>query len=90
MARMSVDELYRGEGAGAKYGSGGIRGAVTKEMLIRGVPEGYDEQTWLEMLIVACTLAAAEKMKIEGDSVSGLTDAESLSFYVGRVENDNT
>ena len=84
MARMSVEELYRGEGAGAKYGSGGIIGAVTKEMLTRGVPEGYDEQTWLEMMIVKFTLAAAEKMKIEGDFVSGMTDAESPSSYAGR------
>ncbi len=45
MAQMSVEELYRGDGAGVKYGSGGIMGAVTREMLTRGVPEGYDEQT---------------------------------------------
>ena len=89
MARMSVEELYRGEGAGAKYGSGGIMGAVTKEMLYRGVPEGYDEQTWIEMLIVKYTLTAAEKIKIEGDSVSEMTDVELLSSYVGRIENDN-
>ena len=89
MARVSVEELYRGVGAGAKYGSRGIMGAVTKEMLARGVPEGYDEQTWLEMLIVKHTLAAAEKMKREGDFVSGMTDVELLSSYVGRAENDN-
>ena len=90
MAQMSVEELYRGEGTGEKYGSGGIMGAVTKEMLVRGVPEGYDKQTWLEMLIVKYTLAAAEKIKIEGDFVSGMTDVESLSSYAGRDENDNT
>lgn len=90
MARISVKELYRGEGVGAKYGSGGIMGAVAKERLTRGVPEGYDEQTWLEMLIVKHTLAAAEKMKIEGDSISAMTDVEPLSSYVRRVENDNT
>ena len=89
MARMSVEELYRGEGAGAKYESGGIMGAVTKELLTRGVPENYDEQTWLEMLIVKFTLATAEKMKIEGDSVSAMTDVESLSSYVRRYEDDN-
>ena len=89
MARMSVEELYRGEGAGAKYGSGGIMGAVTKEMLTHGVPDDYDEQTWLEMLIVKHTLAAAEKMKKEGDSVSAMTGVESLSFYVRRNEDDN-
>ena len=84
MARISVEELYRGEGAGAKYGSGGIMGAVAKEMLTCDVPEGYDEQTWIEMLIVKYTLTAAEKMKIEGDFVSGMTDVESLSSYAGR------
>ena len=89
MARMSVEELYRGECAGTKYGSGGIMGAVTKEMLTHGAPEGYDEQTWLEMLIVKYTLTAAEKMKIEGDFGSGMTDAESPSSYAGRTENDN-
>ena len=83
MAQMSVEELYRGEGASAKYGSGGIMGAVAKEMLSCSVPNGYDEQTWLEMLIVKHTLAAAEQMKIEGDSVSGMTDVESLSSCVG-------
>ena len=83
MAQMSVEELYRGEGAGAKYGSGGIMGVVTKELLSRGVPEGYDDQTWLEMLIVTHTLAVVEKMKNEGDSVSAMTDVESLSSYVG-------
>ncbi|MCH5196179.1 MAG: hypothetical protein J1F28_05670 [Oscillospiraceae bacterium] len=82
MARISVEELYRGENAGAKYESGGIMGAVTKEMLTRGVPEGYDEQTWFEMLIVKFTLETAEKMKIEGDSVSAMTGVGALSSYV--------
>lgn len=89
MAQMSVEELYRDDGAGAKYGSGGIMGAVTGEMMTRGVPEGYDEQTWLEILIVKHTLAAAKQMKIEGDSVSGMTDVEPLSSCVGRIEDDN-
>ena len=89
MARMSVEELYCGEGAGAKYGSSGIMGAVTKDMLTCGVPKGYDEQTWIEMLIVKHTLVAAEKMKIEGDFISAMTGVESLSSYVGRAENDN-
>ena len=90
MAQMSVEELYRGEGASAKYGSGGIMGAVAKEMLSRGVPDGYDEQTWLEMLIVKHTLAVAEKMEIESDFVSAITDVKPFSFYAGRVDNDNT
>ncbi len=79
--------MYRGEGTGAKYGSGGIMGAVTRERLTRGVPDAYDEQTWLEMLIVKHTMAAIEQMKIEGDSVSGMTDVESPSSYVGGERN---
>ena len=78
MARISVEELYRGEGAGEKYGSGGIMGAVAKDILTRGIPKDYDEQTWVEMLIISHTLITAEKIKREGDSVSAMTDAESL------------
>ena len=89
MARISVEELYRGEGTSAKYGSGGIMGAVTKEMLTCGVPEDYDEQTWIEMLIVKHTLAAAEQMKREGDFVSGMTDSEPPSSYA-EVEYENS
>ena len=89
MARMSVEELYCGEGAGAKYGSSGIMGAVTKEILICGVPDDYDEQTWIEMLIVKHTLAVAEQMKREGDFVSGMTDAEPPSSYA-EVEYENS
>ena len=76
MARMSVEELYRGEGSGEKYGPGGIMGAVTKELLTHGVPETYDERTWIEMLIVKHTLAVAEQIKNEGDFISGMTDTE--------------
>ena len=89
MARMSVEELYCGEGGGAKYGSSGIMGAVTKEMLTCGVPEDYDEQTWIEMLIVKHTLAAAEQMKRDGDFVSGMTDSEPPSSYA-EVEYENS
>ena len=42
MAQISVEELYRGEGGGAKYGSGGIMGAVMKDILLHGVPKNYD------------------------------------------------
>lgn len=41
------------------------------------------------MLLVKHTLMAAEKMKNEGDTVSGLTDDVSPSSYVGWNENDN-
>ena len=74
MAKISIEELYRGEGNGAKYGS--IMGAVGKEILTHGIPKEYDEQTWIEMLIVKHTLITAEKIKREGDFVSGITDME--------------
>ena len=85
MARISLDELYRGEGAGEQYN---IMGEVVKDLLVNGIPPEYDEDTWREMLLVKHTLIAAEKMKNEGDFVSGLTDTESLSSYAeGRDEN---
>ena len=82
MAQISVEKLYRGEGAGAKYGAGGIMGKVTTEILMNGVPYDYDEQTWIEMLIVKYTLETAEKMRSEGDSVSGMIDTKSPSCCV--------
>lgn len=89
MARMSVEELYRGKGAGAKYGFGVIMGEVMKEILTRGVPVGYDEQTWIETLIIKHTLAAAEKNKIESDCISEMTDMESLFSYA-EVRNEDS
>ena len=79
MARISLEELYRGEGAGEQYG---IMGEVVKDLLVNGIPPEYDEDTWREMLLVKHTLIATEKMKKEGDFVSGLTGMESLSSYV--------
>ena len=86
MARMSLEELYRGEGVGEKYG---IMGEVMKDFLQNGCPSEYDERTWLDMLLVKHALIAAEKMKNEGDTVSGLTDDVSSSSYVRWNENDN-
>ena len=86
MAQMSLEELYRGEGAGEKYG---ILGKVMKVFLQNGRPSEYDERTWLEMLLVKHALIAAEKMKNEGDTVSGMTDDMSSSSYVRWNENDN-
>ena len=86
MAQMSLEELYRGEGAGEKYG---ILGEVMKDFLQNGRAAEYDERTWLEMLLVKHTLMAAEKMKNEGDTVSGMTDDMSSSSYVRWNENDN-
>ena len=86
MAQMSLEELYRGEGVGEKYG---IMGEVMKDIFQNGCPSEYDERTWLEMLLVKHALIAAEKMKNEGDTVSGLTDDMSSSSYVRWNENDN-
>ena len=79
MAKISIEDLYRGEGGGAKYGVGGIMGAVMQEVMTHGVPKGYDGRTYIELLLVKHTLAAAEQMRKEGDFVSGMTDAESSS-----------
>lgn len=81
MARMRVGGLYRGDGARVKYGCGGIMSAVTKEILTRGVPDAYSEQTWLEALNVRYMLVAVDRMKTESGSVSAMTDVEALSLY---------
>ena len=86
MAQMSLEELYRGESAGEKYG---ILGEVMNDFFENGRPSEYDERTWLEMLLVKHALIAAEKMKNEGDTVSGMTEDMSSSSYVGWNENDN-
>ena len=86
MAQMSLEELYRGESAGEKYG---ILGEVMKDFLQNGHPSEYDEWAWLDMLLVKHALIAAEKMKNEGDMVSGMTDDMSSSSYVRWNENDN-
>ena len=86
MAQMSLEELYRGEGAGERYG---ILGEVMKDFFKNGCPPVYDERTWLDMLLVKHALMAAEKMKNEGDTVSGMTDDMSSSSYVRWDENDN-
>lgn len=86
MAQMSLEELYRGEGVGEKYG---ILGEVMKDFFQNGCPSEYDERTWLEMLLVKHALIAAEKMKNEGNTVSGMTDDAPPSSYVRWNENDN-
>ena len=82
MSRMTVEEIYRGE----KYD---VMSTATADYLINGRPSEYDERTWLEMLLVKHALIAAEKMKNEGDTVSGMTDDMSSSSYVRWNENDN-
>ena len=80
MARISIEALYAGEGAGGKYGNGGIMGAVMTELFTHGVPDGYNAKTWAEMLLIKHVLLAAEQMIQEGDSISGMTDSELSSF----------
>lgn len=87
MAQMSLEELYRGEGVGEKYG---ILGEVMKDFFQNGCPSEYDERTWLEMLLVKHALIAVEKMKNEGDTVSGMADDMSSSSYVRCNAHDNT
>ena len=82
MARITVEEVYRGE----KYG---VMSAAMAEYLKVGRPAEYDERTWVEMLIVKHALIAADKMKLEGDSISGMTGVESSSSYVRWDEHDN-
>ena len=64
--------------------------AATADYLMNVRPTEYDERTWLDMLLVKHALIAAEKMKSEGDTVSGMTDDMSSSSYVRWNENDNT
>ena len=75
MARISISDLYLGEGPGEKYG--GILNAVMQEVITNGVPEGCDERTWIELLTVKHTFLVAERMKKEGDVVSELSEAAS-------------
>ena len=84
MARVTIEELYNGEGNGKKYG--GILNAVMAEVMTQGIPKDQDEQTWLELLLVKHTLIVAEKVKTEGDFVSDLSGAEPPSCH---VEADN-
>lgn len=85
MAQMSLEELYRGEGAGEKYN---ILGEVMKVFFKNGCSSEYDKRTWIDMLLVKHALIAADKKKIEGDSILGMTDAEPSPSYV-RWDDDN-
>ena len=75
MERISISDLYRGEGPGEKYG--GILNAVFQEIFSNGIPEGCDERTWIELLTVKHTFLTAMKMAEQGDVVSELTEAAS-------------
>ena len=75
MVRITISDLYRGEGPGEKYG--GIMSAVVRDISNKGIPEKYDERTWIEQLIVKHTFLTAMKMAEQGDVVSELTEAAS-------------
>ena len=81
MARISISDLYPGEGLWEKYG--GILNAVMQELLSNGVPEECDEKTWIELLTVKQTFLTAMRMAEQGDEVSELSDAAS-HFCIGR------
>lgn len=81
MAQISIAEIYSGE----KYG---VMSAAIADYITNGRPSEYDERTWVDMLLVKYALIAAEKMRQEGDTVSGMTDDVSSSSYV-RWDDDN-
>ena len=81
MSRMTVEEIYRGE----KYD---VMRVATADYLMNERPSEYDERTWLDMLLVKHALITAEKMKNEGDTVSGMTDDVSSSSYVRWDDDD--
>ena len=82
MAQITVEEVYNG----TKYA---VMSSAVAEYLKDGRPSEYDERTWLDLLLVKHALITAEKMKMEGDSISGMTDCEPSSSYVRWDENDN-
>ena len=82
MAQISIAEIYNG----GKYD---VMSAAMADYMSNGRPSEYDERTWVDMLLVKHALIAAEKMRQEGDTVSGMTDDVSPSSYV-RWDDDNT
>lgn len=81
MAQISIAEIYSGE----EYG---VMSAAIADYMSNGRPSEYDERTWVDMLLVKHALIAAEKMRQEGDTVSGMTDDVASSSYV-RWDDDN-
>lgn len=70
MAQLTIKELYYGD----EYN---VMGEVFKQMLLSH-DRSMDEQTRLELEIVRQTIIAIEKMRINGDSISDITEVESL------------
>ena len=86
MARISISDLYQGEGPGKKYG--GILSAVLHEIIRNGIPEGCDERTWTELLTVKHTFLTAMRMAEQGDVVSELTET-APPFYISQRSEPN-
>ena len=63
--------------------------AAIADYMTNGRLSEYDERTWVDMLLVKHALIAAEKMRQDGDTISGMTDDMSSSSYV-RWDDDNT
>ena len=79
MAKITIEELYRGE----KYD---IMSAVTAKALRLGIDERTEEgRTWLEMELIRQTLITSEKMKQNGDCIAEgeLGDAVAVSVCEG-------
>ena len=75
MAKITIEELYRGE----KYG---IMSAVAVMAMTLGIDERTEKgRTWIEMELVRQTLIAVEKMKKNGDCIAEgeLGDAVTVS-----------
>ena len=64
MAKITIEELYRGE----KYD---IMSAVAVKAMTLGIDERTEDgRTWIEMELVRQTLIAVEKMKKNGDCIA--------------------
>ena len=64
MAKITIEELYRGE----KYD---IMSAVTVKALQLGTDERTEDgRTWIEMELVRQTLISTEQMKKNGDCIA--------------------
>ena len=74
MAQLTIEQIYNGK----RYD---VMSEVVSKYLKNGRPKEYDERTWIELLIVKHSINAACKMQKEGDTVSGMTDDVSPSFY---------
>ena len=84
MAKITIEELYRGE----KYD---IMSAVAVKAMTLGIDERCEEgRTWIEMELVRQTVIAIEQMKKNGDCIAEeeLGDAVTVSVCGGSDENN--